>query len=452
VPGHEEVELALVKLAEVTGETRYLELARFFLDQRGQPHDGPEYPDGDPLLRYSEPIYRQDHLPVAEQTEAVGHSVRAMYLYMGMADLAARQPDTNYEAALAALWDDVVGTKMYLTGGIGAAGHIEGFGESYELPNETAYAETCAAIGLDLWNYRMFLATGEARFLDVMERAIYNGILSGVSHEGDTFFYTNPLASTGDAERREYYSVACCPGNIARLLAQMPEFIYAQRDDVVYVNLFVGSSADLELPGGALRLRQQTNYPWDGDVTIAIDSEEPAEFELRVRLPGWANGEPVPTDLYSYVDANRGDMTWSTAAAPDAEPDRVEDGFLVLRRTWQPGDRIEIHMPMPVRRVAAHADVSENVGRIALQRGPLVFAAEAIDNGGAALDLSIADTANLTSRFDAHLLGGMTVIEGRAERDGNAVPFRAIPYFAWSNRGAGEMAVWFPRPGTGGAE
>jgi hypothetical protein len=449
VPGHEEVELALVKLAEVTGETRYLDLARFFVDQRGQPHDGPEYPDGDPLLRYSEPIYRQDHLPVTEQTEAVGHSVRAMYLYMGMADLAARQPDTNYEAALAALWDDVVGTKMYLTGGIGAAGHIEGFGESYELPNETAYAETCAAIGLDLWNYRMFLATGEARFLDVMERAIYNGILSGVSHEGDAFFYTNPLASTGDAERREYYSVACCPGNIARLLAQMPEFIYAQQDDVVYVNLFVGSSADIELPGGHLRIQQQTRYPWDGDVTISVDSEGPAEFELRIRLPGWANDAPVPTNLYSYVDASDDRMSWSITGDVSPEAVRMADGFLTVRRTWQPGEGVELHMPMPIRRIAAHADVTENAGRVALQRGPLVFAAEAIDNGGAALDLALADDADLAARFDAELLGGMTVIEGSAQRGGSTVPFRAVPYFAWSNRGSGEMAVWFPRAVTG---
>lgn len=445
VPGHEEIELALVKLADVTGEERYLQLSRFFLDQRGGAHDGPEYPEGDPLLRYSEPIYRQDHLPVGEQREAVGHSVRAMYLYTGMADVAARQDDTGYETALEALWNDVVGTKMYLTGGIGAAGHIEGFGDSYQLPNETAYAETCAAIGLDLWNYRMFLATGESRFLDVMERAMYNGILSGVSQEGDTFFYTNPLASAGDAERREYYSVACCPSNIARLLAQLPEFIYAQQDDVIYVNLFVGSSADVALPGGNVRVEQTTRYPWDGKVTISVDVDEPMEFELRVRVPGWSRGEPVPTDLYGLATnsaAPRG--VAPTTQITESFLDEERDGYHVFRGVWAPDDYVELEFDMPVSRIAANEQIAENTGRLAIQRGPLVFAAEAVDNGGAVRDLVLPAEAELSARFDAALLGGITVVEGSALRDSVAVPFTAIPYFAWANRGQGEMVVWLP--------
>ena len=456
VPGHEEIELALVKLADLTGEDRYLQLSRFFLDQRGGAHDGPEYPDGDPLLTYSEPIYRQDHLPVGEQREAVGHSVRAMYLYAGMADVAARQDDTGYETALEALWNDVVGTKMYLTGGIGAAGHIEGFGDSYQLPNATAYAETCAAIGLDLWNYRMFLATGEARFLDVMERAMYNGILSGVSHEGDTFFYTNPLESSGDAERREYYSVACCPSNIARLLAQLPEFIYAQQDDVIYVNLFVGSSADIELPGSNVRLQQTTGYPWEGTVEIEIDPADEMEFELRVRIPAWSipGAGPLPTDLYDWgLDRARELRVEALAAdgsVTEIDTDSVrEEGFLVVRRTWKAGDRLRLTLDMGVQRIAAHADVEANDGTLAIQVGPLVFAAEAIDNGGTVRDLVLPTEADLSARFDSTLLDGMLTVEGTAFRDGVAVPFKAIPYFAWANRDQGEMVVWLP---TGAAQ
>jgi DUF1680 family protein len=449
VPGHEEVELALVKLARVTGEERYVELARFFLDQRGQPHDGPEYPEGDPLLRYSEPIYRQDHLPVTEQREAVGHSVRAMYLYTGMADVAARRDDTGYEPALEALWQDVVGTKMYLTGGIGAAGSIEGFGDSYQLPNQTAYAETCAAIGLDLWNHRMFLATGESRFLDVMERAIYNGILSGVSYEGDTFFYTNPLESEDGGERREYFGVACCPANIARLVAQLPGFIYATRDDEIYVNLFVGSTAEIELPGGTVRLTQETDYPWDGKTTITVDVDEPMEFALRVRFPGWAKtGQgPVPTDLYRWTDDTWTDLTVRPLNG-DGEPVRepvdssLEDGWLTIDRTWRSGEGVSLGLTLLPRRVAAHPNVEENAGKLAIQAGPLVYAAEAIDNGGSVRDLVLPADAELTRRFDPDLLGGLMVIRGTALRDGVEVPFTAIPYFAWANRGRGEMAVW----------
>jgi len=439
-----------VKLAEVTGQERYVELARFFLDQRGRPHDGPEYPEGDPLLRYSEPIYRQDHLPVTEQREAVGHSVRAMYLYTGMTDVAARRGDTGYEPALEALWQDVVATKMYLTGGIGAAGSIEGFGDSYQLPNQTAYAETCAAIGLDLWNHRMFLATGESRFLDVMERAIYNGILSGVSYEGDTFFYTNPLESDGEAARREYFGVACCPANIARLVAQLPGFVYATSGDELYVNLFVGSSAEVALPNGTVRLTQQTDYPWDGGVTISVDVDQPMEFELRVRIPGWAfGGGPVPTDLYRWADDGFGDVNilplfGNGADEPDEAVWPVEDGWLRIRRTWHPGDAIRTTMSMQPRRVAAHPDVEDNTGRLAIQAGPLVYAAEAVDNGGSVRDLVLPAGAELAARFDADLLGGLMLVEGTALRDGVEVPFRAIPYFAWANRGQSEMAVWLP--------
>jgi len=449
VSGHEEIELALVKLYDVTGEARYLGLARHFLDQRGHEHDYPGEPEGSPMARYDNPVYRQDHLPVTEQTEAVGHSVRAMYLYIAMADVAARMEAPGYREALDRLWDDVAAKKMYLTGGIGSAGSMESFGTAYELPNHTAYAETCAAIGLDLWNHRMFLATGDVRYLDIMERILYNGFLSGVSLRGDSFFYTNRLESGGDDQRSAYFDVACCPSNLARLMGQLPGMMYAHVDDRVYVNLFIGSEATLELPSGAVRLTQQTDYPWDGAVRLTVDPVArdgspagTAEFELRIRIPGWARGEPVPSDLYTFAD--------QAAASPvlrlngDAQALEAQDGFAVLDRTWKAGDTVELELPMPVRRIAANASVENDRGRLAIQRGPLVYAVEAVDNGGRALDIALPADAPLTPEYRAEMLGGVTVVRGAGVRDGAPFDLLAVPYFAWSNRGPGEMAVWLP--------
>ncbi len=267
VPGHEEIELALVKLADATGEERYVELARFFIDERGRDHDGKPYPEGTNFAIYNDRPYKQDHLPVVEQRKAAGHAVRATYLYTGMADVLARTSAPGYREALASIWKDVVATKLYLTGGIGSRDTFESFGEDYELPNRTAYTETCAAIGNDLWNHRMFLATGDARFLDVMERILYNGALSGVSLKGDSFFYTNPLESEGDVARVPYFDVACCPANLARLLAHLPGFVYAERGDELFVNLFVASEAAIELASEPSPYVQETRYPWDGGVS-----------------------------------------------------------------------------------------------------------------------------------------------------------------------------------------
>jgi hypothetical protein len=445
--GHEEIELALVKLYDVTGEERYLRLARHFIDQRGREHpDYPGEPEDSPFAQYDVPIYRQDHVPVTEQTEAVGHSVRAMYLYIAMADVAARMEVPGYREALDRLWDDVAAHKMYLTGGIGAAASMESFGGPYELPNETAYAETCAAIGLDLWNHRMFLATGDVRYLDIMERILYNGFLSGVSLEGDSFFYTNPLEAHGDHQRSEYFDVACCPANLARLMGQLPGLMYAVEGQRLYVNLFIGSDAALELPSGDVRVTQETEYPWDGTVRFTVEPAggpaATADFEMYVRIPGWARNEPVPSDLYTFAGAS--------AEAPTVRVNGeslaldVRDGFAVIARSWGFGDTVELELPMPVRRVAAHPSVENNAGRLAIQRGPLVYAVEAIDNGGGALDLALPTDAPLSTEYRPGMLGGVTVVRGLGSRSGEAIELLAVPYFAWANRGPGEMAVWLP--------
>ena len=442
VPGHEEIELALVKLFDVTGEQRYLELAAFFLEERGQPHDGEDYPTDHELARYDHPMYRQDHAPVRDQREAVGHSVRAMYLYTGMSDVAGRTNMPGYTEALEALWTDVVSSKMYLTGGIGAQGSLESFGEAYELPNETAYAETCAAIGQEMWNHRLFLASGDGRYLDVMERILYNGVLSGVAVDGDTFFYTNPLQSSGNYQRQAYYEVACCPANLARLLGQLPGFIYGKQDDAVFVNLFIGSKLEIEQAGSILRLTQETRYPWEGAVRVLVEPAAPIRFKLHIRIPGWARNLPVPSDLYRYVETS----TQPVILKVNGEPVQIElkAGFAVLDRIWNAGDIIDLELPMFPRGVETHPDVAENIGKVAIQRGPLVYAIEAVDHGGQVLDLLLPEDAHFTTEFQPETLGGIVVVHGTVLREGAAIPLLAVPYFSWANRGNGEMAVWLP--------
>jgi len=442
VPGHEEIELALVKLADVTGEARYVELARFFIDERGGEHDGEPYPEDTSFAIYNDRPYKQDHLPVVEQRKAAGHAVRATYLYTGMADVLARTGAPGYQESLENIWRDVVSTKLYLTGGIGSRDTFESFGEDYELPNARAYTETCAAIGNDLWNHRMFLSSGEARFLDVMERILYNGALSGVSLKGDTFFYTNPLSSEGAVERVAYFEVACCPANLARLLAHLPGFVYARRGDELFVNLFVGSEAEVELDAGKVRVTQETRYPWDGRILVTLSPETSAPLSVHLRIPGWALGRPVPSDLYRFADTGQDSVDLKLNG--ESVPLSLDTGFASIRRVFEMGDRLELTLPMPVRRVEAHDSVKGNRGTLALQRGPLVYAAEAVDNGGRVLDLVLPTDAELEATFREDLLGGVVAITGSARRDGREVPFLAVPYFTWANRGPGEMAVWIP--------
>ena len=437
VPGHEEIEIGLVKLYRTTGERRYLELAKFFLDQRGQP-------DRDNLQSgFDNPGYMQDHLPVIEQREAVGHAVRAGYLYSGMADVAALTGDQAYIDALDAIWTNVVSRRMYLTGGIGSRHHGEAFGDDYELPNAEAYAETCAAVAGALWNHRMFLLHGDARYLDVLERTLYNGFLAGISLTGDTFFYANPLSSDGEwpfnvrtgAERSPWFDCSCCPTNVVRLLPSLPGYAFAHRDGDIYVNLYVAGAATVATPSGDVSLTQKTDYPWSGAVRLTVDPCEESTFAIRLRVPGWARGEPVPSDLYRYLDAAGEVPSLRVNGAPTGV--ELDQGFAVVRRRWRPGDTVELDLPMPVRRVVSHQAVTDNRGRVAVERGPLVYCAEGTDNGGKALELTLPDAAALAAAHDPALLGGVTTIRGAG--------IALIPYYAWCHRGAGEMTVWLQR-------
>jgi len=439
VPGHQEIEIGLAKLYWVTGEARYLRLAKFFLDERGHANGRELY------TNFGNPGYMQDHLPVVEQAEAVGHAVRAVYMYTGMADVAALTGEPSYIAAIDRLWENVVGRKLYLTGGIGARHTGEAFGDDYELPNAEAYAETCAAIANILWNQRMFLLHGDARYIDVLELSLYNGFLSGVSFSGDEFFYTNPLASDGKTAvnrgrigRQPWFDCSCCPTNDVRFIASLPGYVYAVDGNSLYVNLFVAGEGEVSLNGQSVRLRQETNYPWAGRLRLCVDPAQKAEFALRLRVPGWAHNQPVPSDLYRYSDTNA-DAPLLTVNG-ESVPLLLEKGYAVLRRAWQAGDVVELTLSLPVRRVLCHEAVEANRGRVALMRGPLVYCVEGADNGGSVADLSLADDAPLTVEHRPELLNGVTVIRGEGER-----PLTAIPYYAWAHRGAGEMAVWMRR-------
>ncbi len=451
VPGHEEIELALVKLFRLSGDPRYFSLARFFLDQRGRPHDTQPYPADSQFAIYNDRPYMQDHVPVTEQTRAIGHAVRAMYLYSAMTDVAALAGDAAYRQAVDRIWQDMVSKRMYVTGGIGSRGVVEAFGDDYELPNKEAYTETCASVGSDLWNERMFLLYGEGKYVDVLERVLYNGMLSGVSASGDRFFYQNPLESSGDVERSEYFEVACCPSNLARLMAQLPGLVYAYQSsdsaaDDLYVNLFVGSRTQVPFARGAVKIAQQTRYPWNGQVRITVTPEKAREFTLRVRVPGWTREQAVPSDLYRFVDRTGGAV--SLRVNGKSLPLEMEHGFAVVRRRWSPGDSVELDLPMPVRRVIANDGVKADRGRAAIQRGPIVYALEAADNGGRASNVVVPLSAVFAYDFRPSLLGGIGVVSApglAVDATGSRpVQVTAIPYFAWANRGKGEMAVWIP--------
>src|SRR5438876_786502 len=364
-PGHQITEMGLAKLYRVTGNERYLLLAKFMLDERGPQSGGKTNPRG---LTYNQAQQR-----VVDQTEAIGHAVRATYMYSGMADVAAMTGDESYVKAVDAIWNDVVSKKLYITGGIGSRGSGEAFGGPYELPNMTAYNETCAAVGNDFWNQRLFLLHADARYIDVMERTLYNGLISGVSLDGKSFFYPNPLESIGQHERSPWFGVACCPGNITRFLASVPGYVYAQQGDTLYVNLFAGSTADISLGGRRLKIAQQTQYPWNGAVKIVVTPDRARDFTIKVRIPGWARNEAVPGDLYRFLDTATEAAVLKVNGAP--APLTLDRGYATLSRRWQPGDTIDVVLPMPVRRVIANDRVEADRDRVALQRGPIVFAA-----------------------------------------------------------------------------
>jgi DUF1680 family protein len=449
VPGHQEVELGLVKLYRVSGEQRYLDLARSFLDQRGNAKGHELYGP-----------YNQDHLPVTEQSEAVGHAVRAGYMYAAMADVAALTGDSAYAKALDRLWRNVVSRKLYVTGGIGARDEGEAFGDEYELPNRTAYAETCAAIANAMWNHRLFLLHGEASYLDVMERVLYNGFLAGVSLGGDRFFYCNPLASDGEykfnqgaAGRQPWFDCSCCPTNVSRFMPSIAGYVYAQRGREVYVNLFVSSEATLDLGGLQAVVRQETRYPWAGTVRFELETERPEEVALNLRVPGWATGPPLRGGLYRYLSEEAEGVRLRLNGEVLAP--QMASGFARVKRVWKKGDTLELTIPLAARRVVADERVKADVGRVALVRGPLVYCAEAADNDGQVHNIVLPDDGPLRVERRADLLGGVTIIRSPAAglfpgEDGRSVATRglemvAVPYYAWGHRGEGAMAVWLPR-------
>ncbi|MBN2448724.1 MAG: glycoside hydrolase family 127 protein [Phycisphaerae bacterium] len=454
VPGHEEIEIGLVKLYRVTGDERYLKLAKFFLDERG-------HANGRKLYTYEScPPYCQDHMPVIEQTEAAGHAVRAGYLYSGMADVAALTGDQSYIKAIDRIWEDVVTQKLYITGGIGAQHGGEAFGEGFELPNRTAYNETCAAIANMLWNHRLFLLHGDAKYMDVFERVLYNGYLSGVSLSGDEFFYTNPLESDGKyrfnyntRKRQPWFGCSCCPTNVARFMPSLPGYVYAVRDDRLYVNLFVQSEATFDVSEQPVRVTQQTRYPWDGDVELTVTPDQAGEMTLCVRIPGWTRNEPTPSELYSFLTKSDAKVTLTVNG--EAVSTDTDQGYARITRTWQPGDVVRLNMPMPIRRVVACNQVECDADRTAIERGPIVFCAEAQDNDGKVLNLVLPDDVTFQTKIEPDLLGGVMVLDGSAcsmrhdAKTGELIKtkrsLRLIPYYAWAHRGPGEMEVWHAR-------
>jgi DUF1680 family protein len=436
-PGHQVIEMGLVKLYRVTGEKKYLDLARFFLDIRG--------PKGDQ--------YNQAHKKVVDQSEAVGHSVRATYMYSGMADIAAIEKDEAYLNAITKIWEDIVYGKIYLTGGIGATGGNEGFADPFVLPNMSAYCETCASIGDIFFNHRLFLLHGQVKYIDVLEKTLYNSMLSGVSLSADRFFYPNPLESNGQHERNAWFGCACCPSNIARFVPAIPGYVYAVTDKELYVNLFISNNADITLGKRKVNISQKANFPWDGKVEITVNPETRGKFDLKIRFPGWALNEALPGGLYKFTDQNNETIKLSV----NGEDSKIAlvDGYGVISRKWESGDKVEVDFPMPVRTVIADKRVKEDTDKIAVQRGPVIYCAEWPDNNtGNVLNYLINKDAAFTTEFIPSLLEGTQVIktsgfqtkrtlDGKAEML-NEEPVTLIPYALWNNRGAGQMMVWIP--------
>ncbi|WP_439504293.1 glycoside hydrolase family 127 protein [Sediminibacterium sp.] len=440
-PGHQVIETGLSRLYRVTGKKDYLALAKYFLDIRGNG-----------VVKGSE--YSQSHKLVTDQHEGVGHAVRAAYMYTGMADVAALTGDQSYINAIGKIWSDVVYKKMYLTGGIGATGAGEAFGAAYHLPNMSAYAETCASIANVYWNNRMFLLHGDAKYIDVMERVLYNGMLSGIAQDGKKFFYPNPLASMGQHQRSAWFGCACCISNVTRFMPSVPGYVYAQDKNNVYVNLYMSNKADIQLPSGKLTLSQETAYPWKGDVKISVNPVKQMAFAMRVRIPGWARDEAVPGDLYRFASLQKANKI---VIAVNGKPVdyQLEKGYAVFNRTWKKGDVISFELPMEIEKVIANEKVKDDQGRFALQRGPIVYCLEGPDHADQAVqNIVVEEQTNFTANYNPSLLNGILTLDGKGSATSRQVnsnqllkkelPVKAIPYYAWNNRGPGEMVVWIP--------
>ncbi|MFU8843886.1 MAG: glycoside hydrolase family 127 protein [Bacteroidales bacterium] len=429
-PGHQEIEIGLVKLYRVTGDNRYLDLARFFLDIRGP--GGWEY--------------NQAHLKPLDQTEPAGHAVRALYMYAAMADVAALTGDQRYNSSLGHIWDNLITTRYYITGGVGQLYENEGFGPAWHLPNLTAYCETCASIAFVLWNYRMFLLHGEARYMDVLERTLYNSLIAGVSQSGDLFFYPNPLESDGRHHRKEWFGCACCPSNITRFLPSVSGYIFAYEDKKLYLNLFISSEASFTMNGHMVGIRVDTDYPLDGKVEVELNPEEPVNLKIYIRWPGWAQGMPVPGNLYRFAD----ESTPHLSVFINGEPVSYisEKGYLVLSKLWERGDRISFELPMQVNRIIAHDSVTENTGKVALQCGPLIYCIEDIDQPAVDIhSVKILPAHEIQPDFDSGLLNKTRMLVFNAVDDkvsGDTLTIKAIPYYLWANRGPSNMRVWIP--------
>ncbi len=438
VPGHQIAEMALAKLYTVTGDRKYLDQAKFFLDKRG-------YTD-----RRDE--YSQAHKPVVEQDEAVGHAVRAAYMYSGMADVAALTGDSAYIRAIDRIWDNIVSKKYYITGGIGATSQGEAFGKNYELPNMSAYCETCASIGNVYLNYRLFLLHGESKYYDVLERTLYNGLIAGVSLDGGSFFYPNPLESMGQHQRQPWFGCACCPSNVSRFIPSLPGYVYAVKDNQVYVNLYLSNKATLKIGRKSVTLSQETRYPWNGDIALTVDKNSAGRFAMKLRIPGWVRNQVVPSDLYTYTDGKR--LSYQVKVNGELqEAELGADGYFTVTRQWKKGDKVELHFDMEPRVVKANARVEADRGRVAVERGPLVYCAEWPDNDFDVLSVLLNRQPSFTVTEKPDLLYGLNQIQTPAQTlkydaEGRLsvqdVTLTLIPYYAWAHRGSGRMAVWLP--------
>ncbi len=455
VPGHQIAEMGLAKLYLVTGEQKYLDEAKYFLDMRGKTdvHD----------------LYSQSLEPVVDQKEAIGHAVRAGYLYAGMADIAALTGDTTYIRAIDRIWQNIVSKKVYITGGVGALHNGEAFGKNYELPNLTAYNETCAAIAQCYLNLRLFLLHGEAKYIDMLERTLYNGVISGMSVDGGRFFYPNPLSSDGEYRfnsdntktRQPWFGCACCPSNLSRFIPSLPGYIYGTKGRSVYVNLFAASTANIDIEGKNIELEQTTNYPWDGDVTIEVKKNPIGEFAIKLRIPGWAKGEVVPSDLYRFDTEKTPAITINVNGKN--EPVVIgTDGYVTLNRKWKKNDRIELHLEMQPRKVVANEHVKDDEGRMAIERGPIVYCAEWADNPDINVhtvfvapnaefetieNYEVENTESSTSAFKVNALrteAQALSTDSNGQLTITKTPLTLIPYYAWNHRGAGKMDVWIP--------
>ncbi len=447
VTGHQELELALVKLYKITKDEKYLKLSDWLLSERGK-----RLAKGYTWTDWKDTAYAQDVVPVKEQKEITGHAVRAMYMYTGAADVASQTGDAGYMKAMRTVWEDVVYRNMYITGGIGSAGSNEGFSQDYDLPNEQAYCETCASVGMVFWNQRMNSLTGNAEYIDVLEKSLYNGALDGLSLEGDHFFYGNPLASSGRHSRREWFGTACCPANIARLIASLGNYIYAQSNDGIWINLFVGSNTTIALPKGNVDIKMETNYPWDGNIKLNMATAKKIKYALHIRIPGWANGIPAPGGLYHFADNSPSKLNIKINGLPAVYT--TEKGYAVIDREWKKDDVVEVEIPMDIKKIIARDELKQDKDRIALQRGPLVYCVEGADNNGKAWNIVLPGNAEFTSQSFTiknekviSLVADLPVLNINADGTSvstNSQKITAIPYYAWCNRGSNPMQVWLP--------